>query len=155
MFKLRSEEYFQTKPVLNFAWGGSTHAEALGLKASFSMSLMRTRALLKWIYKLKCLHRTYLRTCRETCLFPVTLHWLSWAITRSARRSKEQINPAPFPVPLPWGFALPCSPGATAQLTAPPLLALVPTQAHLFITYYVTHTLLHLFKQPYNFRCFH
>jgi len=42
MLKLPSEEYFQTKPVLNLA-EGSTHTEALGLKASFSMSLMRTK----------------------------------------------------------------------------------------------------------------
>lgn len=111
MFKLCSEEYFQTKPVLNFAWSSSTHAEALGLKTSFSVSLMRTRALLKWIYKLERLHCRYLRTFRETCLFHVILHRLSQAIRCSAQRSKEQINPAPFPISLTWGFALPCSPG--------------------------------------------
>lgn len=123
---------FQPKPALNFAWGGSTHAEALGLEASFSVSTIRTRLFLKWTYELKCLHHTYLRTFREMCLFTVTLHRLPRAITCSAQCSEEQVSPAPFPVP---GFALLCSLGTRAQLPTTPLLVLVPTQ-HLVIQMY-------------------
>lgn len=113
------------------------------------------KALLKRIYKLKCLRHVYLSTFRETCLFSGTLQRLSRAPTPLAQHSKGQSDPVPFPILLPRGSAVPCAPSTTAQLPATPLLALVPTLARFFTTYAIKHTLLHLFKQPGNFRCFY
>lgn len=118
-----------------------------GAQGLIFVSPMRTKALLEQIYKLNCLHSTDLRTFREMCHFPVTLHRLSRAIPHFAWRTKEQINP--FPVLLPWGFGLPCSPACT------PLPALLLSQPDFFSIYYVMHTVLHLFKQICSFRNFY
>lgn len=47
-----------------------------GAQGFIFLSPMKTKALLKQIYKPECLHNTYLRTFREMCHFPVTLYRL-------------------------------------------------------------------------------
>ena len=139
MFKLCSEEYFQTKPVLNFAWGGSTHAEALGLKASFSMSLARTRALLKWIYKLKCTIHIWERS--EKCVFSLQLY-VDYPEPSHAQHSTARSRSTLHLSPSRCRGALLCpAPRSNSSAPATPLVAPVPAQAHLFVTYDVTHTL--------------
>lgn len=63
MFKLCSEEYFQTKLVLNFAWECTANDDAPGLMASFVVSPMRTKPCWSEL------------TCRCKCL---SLH--SWEL---------------------------------------------------------------------------